>query len=451
MNLRNVFALFLIGSISIAAKAQMDKESNFYTEVKNKGIVKNLVKDYKVGLDYDASGTSKLQSAVDEISGKGGGTIIIPKGNYAFTAISIKSNVHIVIDKKAVLQLKPEPKKNAIFLMGEKNKPTVKNVSITCSDEKAKYIVDFEHSGDEPAVVALGNVENFMIAGFEVKDFYTKFSSIRMGIDVYNGTYYYPTNGVVKNCSTINSHYGYGLIQSQAARNILFKDLSGIGGVTLRLETGARDVNNLQVGGNHSIVARNISCKNGNAAVMISPHALQNGTVDIDGVLGESCGFALRIEKGYIATKYDKSDKIKAGAYEKIVATNIKGIYGVEAQLKSKHFKYMPCALRSQIKDAPEETNRNLVATVPISVGPAIAAVMDTDQFPTEITNIEAVGFINKSILKDEDADNCGEAVKEEAKKEVKVKDKTKNKEEKMNNKEAKEGKVKKETKVKNG
>ena len=443
MNLRIVFALFLICSISIAAKAQIDKESNFYTEVKNKGIVKNLVKDCKVGLDFDVSATNKLQGIIDEISGKGGGTIIIPKGNYALTAVALKSNVHIVIDKEAVLRLKPEPKKNAIFLMGEKNKPTVKNVTIVCSDKKAKYIVDFEHSGDEPAVVSLGNVENFLISGFEVKDYYTKFSSIRMGIDEYNGSYFYPTNGVVKNCSTINSHYGYGLIQSQAGRNILFKDLSGVGGVTLRLETGAKDVNNLQVGGNHNIVARNISCKNGNATVMISPHALQNGTVDIDGVFGESCGFALRIEKGFIATKYDKSDKIKVGGYEKIVATNIKGIYGVEAQLKSKHFKYMPCPLRSQIQDAPEITNRKLVATVPISVGPAIAAVLTTDEYPTFITNVEAVGFTNKSILKDEDADNCGEAEKEASKTEVKVKDKTKNKE-------AKEDKVKKEKKVKN-
>lgn len=434
MKLKNIVLRFAILLISIVATAQIDNESNFYKEVKNAGIVKNLVKDYRAEANFENNSTTNLQKAINEISKKGGGTIIIPKGNYLLSSIQLESNVHIKIDKDAVIRFVKESKGSTVFTLGEKNKPTVKNVSVTCSDEEEKYTVDFENSGIDPALFQLGNVENFLIAGFEVKDSFTRFSSIRMGIDEYNGTYFYPTNGVIKNCCTINSHYGYGLVQSQAARNVLFKNLSGIGGATLRLETGAKLVNDLQVGGNHNIVVRNIHCKNGNSVVMLSPHALKNGTVDIDGVYGESCGFTLRIEGGFIATKYKKDPNIKVGNYEKVVAKNIKAVYGVEAQLKSKHFKFMPCELRSQVHIAPDKTNIKEVGTVPIYLGPAIGAVMDTHEYPTFISNVEAIGFINKPILTEEDADNCGEIVKEEPKtvQEVKVKaqkkDKTKSK-----------------------
>lgn len=390
--------------------AQIDNESNFYKHIDNKGLVKNLVNDYGVKPNFDQSSTAKLQKAVDDLTIKGGGTIIIPKGNYELTTIILKSNVHIVIDKDAVIRLKSVDKKNTMFLLGEKNRPTVKNVSITCSDNNKKYSIDLENSGDVPSVVKMGNVENFLISGFEVKDNFTKYSSIRLVIEEYNGKYYYPTNGIIKNRSTINSHYGYGLIQSQSCKNFLFKDLSGVGGATLRLETGAKDVNDLQVGGNFDVVARNISCKNGNAAVMLSPHALKNGIVDIDGVYSESCGFTLRVENGFIASKYNKDNpNIKVGSYEKVTAKNIKGVYGVQAQLKSKHFKFMPCELRAQIHTCPENENRGLDAAI-ISTGPSIGVVVTTDQYPAFISNVEAVGFVNKSILKESDVYNCGEA-----------------------------------------
>lgn len=397
--------------------AQIDKETNFYQDVKNKGLIKNMVKDYGLKSNFDPSSSGVLQKAVDEISSKGGGTLNIPKGNYLLSSTSMKSNVHIVIDKDAVIRLKVEGKNNALFSFGEKNMATIKNVSIVCSDKNKRYIVDFEHSGDEPAFAQMGNVENFLIAGFEVKDNFTKFSSIRMGISEYNGDYFYPTNGIIKNCATINSHYGYGLVQSQASKNVLFKDLSGVGGATLRLETGAKKVNDLQKGGNFGVVARNISCKNGNSSLMVSPHAMQNGTVDIDGVYGENCGFVLRIEKGYIATKYNDDPTIKAGSYESVTAKNIKGVYGVEAQLKSKHFKFMPCALHSAIKQSPENENRSELGDVPIYTGPAIAVVVDTDQFPTFISNVEAIGFITKPIVTDNDEFNCGDEKKYEVKK----------------------------------
>ncbi|MCG9793701.1 glycoside hydrolase family protein [Flavobacterium algicola] len=430
MKLKNLVPTLCLFLFSVAITAQIDKESNFYKVVKNAGIQKNLVKDYKAVATFESNSTTKLQKSIDEVAKNGGGTIVLPKGNYLLSPVALKSDVHIKIDKDAVIRFVKEGKTSTVFLFGEKNEGTVKNVSVTCSDDKKKYTVDFENSGDDPALFQLGNVENFLISGFEVKDNFTKFSSIRLGISEYNGEYFYPTNGVVKNCSTINSHYGYGLVQSQAGRNLLFKDLSGIGGATLRLETGAKLVNDLQIGGNHDIVVRNISCKNGNSVVMLSPHAMKNGKVDIDGVYGESCGFTLRIENGFIATKYNVDDNIKVGGFENVVAKNIKAVYGVESQLKSKHFKFMPCELVSQLHLAPENMNRPAIADMPIYLGPSIGAVVDTDNYPTTISNVEAIGFVNKPILKEADVTNCGDAIAKITKGEKKVvkKDKSKGK-----------------------
>ena len=148
--------------------AQIDNESNFYKPIENKGIVKNLEKDYGVKTNLDKSATLKIQKAVDELSGKGGGTLHIPKGNYLLSTIVFKSNVHIIVDKDVVIILKQEVKNNTLFAMGEKNQPTVKNVSITCSDKNKKFVVDLTNSGDVPSVVTMGNVENFLISGFEV-------------------------------------------------------------------------------------------------------------------------------------------------------------------------------------------------------------------------------------------------------------------------------------------
>jgi len=184
---------------------------------------------------------------------------------------------------------------------------------------------------------------------------------------------------------------------------------------------------------------------------MVSPHAMQNGTVDIEGVYGENCGFVLRIENGFIATKYNADSKIKVGSYEKVTARNIKGVYGTEAQLKSKHFKFMPCELHSKIRLSLDNENREALADVPIYIGPSIAVVMDTEDYPTEISKVEAIGFVTQPIVKESDVYVCGDEKKYEVKKagtkqvkgEKKVKGEKTEKVAKVKNPEAKADKIK--------
>ncbi|GAA3615230.1 glycosyl hydrolase family 28-related protein [Flavivirga amylovorans] len=418
--MKNIITIVLVALTLFNCKAQDIDEKQFYiatNKLSNKTV--DLVKDYKANAKGEKDDSNKLQKAIDDLTKlKRGGTIIIPEGKYKLISVNLKSNVHIKIDKGAVLIPRLGGKKTNIFSLGEKEKPSVVNVSVSCSQKGQMYTVDFSNVVGSAALFSIGNTRNFLLSDFKVKDNYTKFSAVRMGIDLYNGKYYHPTNGVIKNATTINSHYGYGLIQAQCGENVLFKDLSGIGGATLRLETGAKKVNDVQATGLDGIVARNISCKDGNSAVMLSPHALQNGTVDIDGVTVENTGFGVRIEGGFIAKKYDKSKVSKKGAFKHIKVNNVKATYGNTAQLKSKHFKFIPCELVSQIKEAPKDTYAiGGESSRAIYLAPAVVAVLDTHEFPTEVSNVEAIGFVTPAVIKEEDVHDCDLNLQKEKKK----------------------------------
>lgn len=387
------------------------KEADFYAAPSAFIVEKNFVTDYSADLIFETNDSSKLQNAIDEISLAGGGQLFIPEGNYTISDIELKSDVHIIVDDKAVIRppLKGTDQRNFyLFSFGEQSE-TVTNVSIT-SNSNNKFKIDFTQT-DNINVIAfkLKNVSNFSLSNFEVNDVLTDFSSITFGITAYNGTYYWPRNGVIKNATITNADYGYGLIQSQAATNIYFKDLSGEGGVTLRFETGEKTMNNLQKGGVRDVFAENISCTNGNAALMVSPHAMHNGKVYVNGVTSVTCGFGVRIGNGYVAKKYEQDIGLTPGTYEEVTILNIKATYGEsKAQLKSKHYKYMPCNLR------------DLVATTPINDleedaksfwGPSIAGVVDTSNFPVNLIreDVDAIGFQEGfEVVDDSEAvDNC--------------------------------------------
>lgn len=407
MKFKNFAHLFITFTISVAVNAQIDLESNFYKKVEKKALTKDLVKDFGAKIELDSNVSEKLQKAINKVASKGGGIITIPKGIYALNSIFLKSNVHIVVDKDAVLNLKQVPNNNAIFILGNDENPTIQNVSITCSEKNKKFVVDFQNCGQEAIVVTLSNVDNFLISGIEIKDNYTKFSSITLKLAKNNNNYYFPTNGVIKNCSSLNSAYDYGLIQSQASKNILYKDLSSTGGVTLSFESEAKEANNIQVGGNHMSITRNIECKNGNTAILVSPQSVQNGILDIDGVTTESCGFALLIEKGTTPSTTIENATTQAGNYIDITARNIKALAGDDAQISSKYIKYLPCDKRSKIKSNTDLTNNEQLASSTNTVGPAIGAVLTNTSIAAFISNVETVGFSNKSIMKETDFINC--------------------------------------------
>nr|APX55175.1 CgiF [Flavobacterium sp.] len=470
--------LFLGGALASSAAI---KASDFYTDkIKEAKKTVNLVKDYKVNNKDDQDDSKNLQKAIDDLTAiKKGGVINIPEGKYYFKNIILKSNVHIVIDEKATIYATyPGSDKNFMIMSFGDESHRAKNVSVRA--KKGMYTVDLSVSKNKNVrMFQVNNSENFLIEGMNILDDNTKFNGITLGYCKYNGKYVMPENGVIKNCRIEKAHYGYGLIQSQASTNVYYENIWGDGGVTLRLETDNLKMNDLQVGGNHNIHGKNIYCQNGNAALMISPHSMQNGHVEMDGVESVNCGFAVRIGKGYVSKKQkvanlkpgtyanqavesklgrgcaqtpyargnggtrwaarvtqkdaclDKAKLeygIEPGSFGTVKVSNIKSTYGTTAQVKSKHFKYMPCPERKLIrvclptKDGKNPDGESFKA-------PSCVTVVNTKRinFPVnakgkggapkgywnvEITNVESVGYPHQSkdILYEQDAvKNCKE------------------------------------------
>lgn len=406
-NTISIFVIILLFGSWNALNAQTEFE--FYKAPAEFKITKNLVTDFKVDNDFATDDSRQFQLAIDNISDNGGGKLFVPKGNYSLREIQVKSNVHIVFDPDVVIRpkessnnrmvnenkvkknkegqmkkneggemnknkeekrrkRKAEKQKNKqgkkkkkdaskgknynIFSFGMKSQ--IENVSFTSSEKGKMFTIDLTQiTNFNVCPFAVRNVDNFYFSGILIKDNQTKFSSFTLAIASDNGTYDSPRNGVIRNSTTTNADYGYGLIQAQAAKNVLFENIDGQGGVTLRCETGAKKMNDLQLGGLWDIVARNVSCRDGNAALMISPHAMKNGIVTIDGVTSVNCGFAVRIGNAYVAKKYDSTLDLEPGIFDpKSSVKNVTATFGTTAQVKPKHFKYIPSKYHTKEKTA---------------------------------------------------------------------------------------------------
>ncbi|BAX81104.1 T9SS type A sorting domain-containing protein [Labilibaculum antarcticum] len=385
------------------------EENEFYTETNHLGVVKNLVDDYAANGNDNLDDSEVLQQAIDEVTAlENGGRIIIPEGAFYFSEVKLKSNVHLEIDKSAVIHPTPriDSKNYTIFVLGDKNN-AITNVSIRGIGGKYKLdLTNLENTNVR--VFQLQNVQNFLLADLDVEDEETKFSAITFGYVENNGTYSSPQNGVIKNSNISNAHYGYGLIQAQAAKNVLFKDLSGAGGVTLRFETGYDKMNELQVGGVFDMYGENISCVDGNAALMISPHAIQNGHVEVKNVISVNCGFAVRIGKGYVKKEQEELGISPGHFANSSKITGVKATFGSSAQLKLKHEKYIPCDLRDQLykKEDPLEE---------IYIGPSVVAILNgaegegDGKYKVDIQDVNASGFLSQknAIIGEEDTFDC--------------------------------------------
>lgn len=405
---KNNFVLMLFGLL-ISTSVWSQKETDFYKSPVNKGVYKNLVKDYQANVSDKNDDSEVLQGAIDEVSAlSDGGRIYLPPGKYYLANVNLKSNVHLKISPDAIIYPTDRDDDKNYFILGlGDDAKVVENVSVI--GKNGSFKVDLRSANnDNVTVFRLKNVDNFRLENVIVKDDTTKFSAIALSLAEYNNNYYSPRNGVVKNASITAAHYGYGLVQAQVGSNVLFTGLSGDGGVTLRLESGYKKLNLLQVEGLFDIYGRDISCTNGNAAVMISPHAQKNGYVNIEGVKSVSCGFAVRIGNGYTRTEEEELG-IKPGWFDSnSIVKSVKATYGTEAQLKSKHFKYMPCNLQNLIATEYNPDGESYQ-------GPAIAAVVNESvgngdgYYNLIVEDVTSIGFNeqDKDVLLETDIYDC--------------------------------------------
>ena len=370
------------------------------------GLTRNLKTDYGLVDDNAKSNQSeKLQKAIDEVSEKGGGKLILPKGTYRFSGIYLRSNVHILIEEDTVIRpYWPAGTKTVVFTLGvsrDTKDGYIENVSIRGLG--GTFIVDYSDrgsvSGEGIRTINCRQVRNFLLSDIYIKDSFTTYCAViftpAKDKDARNRAVFRPTHGLVKNLKCTNSSPGYGLVQMHAGDYIQFENLKAIGGgVTFRLETGAGGHN----GGIHNITARNLYCEDGSTAVLLGPHKAQNGVVHVDGITVKSCAFAVTMGPGYVEKRNLGDPHYKPGRFaDGTTVRNIHAIFGTNAAISLKGLANVP---KEYLKELRFDKNDRALKCVR---GPSVGVVLNrtAGSWNPIIENVTSEDFkYNKGILK---------------------------------------------------
>jgi hypothetical protein len=419
---RVLMVCLLIFSIVPNSFSQIQKSDEFYFNPVYAG------NDVLITTAQSSSGyiDSALTKAIESVNKKGGGIITIKTGDYkvketAFLLsnvhIQFEPNVHFYMDDAGLIfhatsAVAGKPIENFSLVGLGQNKSERKG-----KDER--FTVHFTYGNaknkkknKKNAFLKLGYTTNFKVANINIIDSFTDLSSILLSgevdfIDIvaeqkllanqskskkakkrksekvkYGRTnlirevYGVPSKGIIENSHNENGSYGYGLIQMQAGNNIVYRDLTGSGGATLRLESGL-NVNQLfrPVGSApiytfdgvglpltidnqpkiDNVYGHNIHCVNGHAAFTMSPHTVKQGKVFLSKIRSKSCEAGGEVSKGFI-NNFKREEKagipvstfgIEKGSYSnKSTITDLVAEFGQNSQIKSKNFRYIPCALR---------------------------------------------------------------------------------------------------------
>lgn len=379
--------------------------------------------------------------AINAVNSAGGGKVIVNAGTYRILEVPLKSNVHLELDSGVTLvPINPSTTSNNAIFDADSN-AGIENFSIIGTG--GNFTVDMTTlvTTIRIRVISFKYCSNFKVSNFHITDNYTEFSSLAFGsnygttstpdgtrINLIRGV---PHHGIIENISMVNGHYGYGLVQTQGGNNLLFRDLSCVGGVALRLETGFNllqytelyDFNDIKL---DQIWGRNLECTNGQSALQLSPHTLDQGFFDVSGVTGVSCEAGVVWSSGF-TTDEQESFGLTPGTFDTTSKIrNVISTFGQNAQLHHvKRLRYIPCALRvERVGGIGIATTLNVDGES--RMGPAIGAVLKQEDRPghydldfpvTEVTangyNIEAYYLPPNAIFRDsyDDYEICDESI----------------------------------------
>lgn len=374
-------------------------EGSYYVDVTDFGTVGDGITE-----DSDA-----FQNAINEVAAQdGGGVVYVPEGTYYITYVDFYSNVHMHVEPNVTFRIAPSNQtsvtssKLRMFRFGDTYNAVgqvIENVVLKSTVEGQKFTIDITGETAAHRVFLLKDVKNFIISDFIVYNNQIKFPIMTFAAnDEKDPDIFGPTNGIVRNAYATDCHYGYGLTQVQTGKKLYFENVGGQGGVTARYETGSDVSNSSQFGGVFDCYAKDVYCENGNAAVMISPHSLNNGVVQVDGVTAVSCAIGVRIDGGYASTytHYETGDDVyidNIGIYEDgSYVTNVHSTYGTDAQLKSKHAPYMPDEIYYQYYPFTYVSNI-------CEPAPSVCAVLYKPTYEIGLWNVTAVGYVNDAVV----------------------------------------------------
>jgi hypothetical protein len=414
MIIKSIQTITLLAMVLLASTAHT--QAAYKETMDPDGPVKNLRDDYGLVDDNAAANQSEIfQKAIDELAAAGGGRIILPKGTYQFGKIQLRSNIHILIEKDTLIKLFPETK-SCVFLLDaerpsrkkmtpEQDMAFIENVSIRGIG--GRYTIDYsdrEASAEEGIrAITVIMARNFLVSDLDVKDNYTKFCGIdlyptaSLTRDVSSWEVTRPTDGTIRNCRIFNASPMFGLSQAQGARSVHYEDIYAEGGITLRLETGLVGFHT----GIFNVTAKNVTCENGNCAVLLGPHSAKNGLVQVENVTAKGCAYAVQVGIEHIKPAQFKiePDATTGSFAEGSYIKNIHAVFGKTAQVKTHEILMIPEEYFDDLKFR-WLFNRYFE-------GPSIGAVMDSSEhFKVQIENITMDGFkyyADKPILNPRD------------------------------------------------
>lgn len=341
--------------------------------------------------------TQKINSIIEKASktitnGKKGGKVVFKKGHYIVNGIHLKSNVHIRLMPNVVLepdQSKKKDIKKAKLVFGIGRNGSLHNVSILGFGKGNEVpIIKYKRESDKPKqggvrAFSIGPVTDLFIQNILIKDDQTRFSGVAFFQRKKKGKF--TEAGRAKNVTVdlvkqTNAAYGYGLIQANAGKNLLFTNLSCSGGVCARIETDNRS--SKSPFGVDNVYIKNVTSTRGKAAVYLYPHSVISGNVYVDGVYAVNSQMAVEIKP----SRNKEGNKGRFGEQSSI--KNVSAVYGLKSTIGNAGKKNIPVCLLKYFKRDSYPDKESLKG---IKIGPSVCVIGDfSGQFNIDVNTVKA-------------------------------------------------------------
>ena len=238
-----------------------------------------------------------MQAAV-----RGGGVAYVPSGTYRIA--NVKPPNHATLDVKATATLKKYGTSGGpLFLMqGPDARTFLKDVHV--KGVNGDFMMDLSGAGDSTPGFVVRNVQGFSIKHMRcIQNDSNKRSgppsSFRPCVSLLpmqsqklaSGLYSAPYDGTLTDLHSTHSPYGWGLMQFTGGQRIAISNISGEGGIPLRLENFQNNWTPMA-----HITADGVTCINGHAAANFNPHGVHHaGDIHLTNVRADSCEEGLSI------------------------------------------------------------------------------------------------------------------------------------------------------------
>lgn len=320
---------------------------------------------------------AKFNTAVSNIRTQtaGSGTILFESGRYSWNRITMADNIHVRFEDNVVIELTGDNARSFFIATGVENCSIV-GPDVTLGDSTMTTIVmpTFDQQiGDAFHLAALSvggtncEVRNLRFLTRGANGDAIQVASPAKNITVQN-IHARPVSGIVDYTSSDDtpSLPGWSTVQFGSGTDIKIDNISGFGGVTLRMEQGQWERGRE---GQNNLTATNITNYFGRTAVVLAPIGgiLPGGNqnINISDVTTYGSGWGI-----IIGEKID-ADTGEAGRYENAVVNNVDVYFAPDAQYRWDELPLLPPA------QAAAPTLLDIEADSAFYRGPSIGPVYD--------------------------------------------------------------------------